>query len=148
MRRAAPAMGMWTLVRREILERRGQFATSFIAILAGITVIVAIRNTTFYSERALAREMDALGANVLVLPKSVGLRDYYSADLQGEVFPEEYVARLAMSDIEGVDNLSPKLSVPVRLGERGFTLTGILPVNEFRAKAAWRSAGIFSAPEG
>jgi putative ABC transport system permease protein len=53
-----------------------------------------------------------------------------------------------MSDIEGLDNLSPKLSVPLELQGRNFTLTGILPKSEFQAKAAWQGAGIFARPIG
>jgi len=126
-----------TLVWREIFERKNQLATSFVAILLGISVIVAIKNITFYSEKAVARELDALGANILILPKSASLQDYYTADVQSEEFPEEYVTRLANSDLQGLDNLSPKLM-----------LTGILPKNEFQAKAAWRGAGIFARPQG
>jgi putative ABC transport system permease protein len=136
------------LVWRELFERKNQLATSFLAILLGIAVIVAIKNITLYSEKAVARELDALGANILILPKSASLSDYYSADMQGEEFPEEYVTRLATSDLQGLDNLSPKLSLPVELGGKRFTLTGILPKQEFQAKAAWRGAGIFSRPEG
>lgn len=141
-------MRLRTIVLREIFERKSQLFTSFLAILLGITVIVSIKNISYYSEMAVAREMDSLGANVLVLPKSATLQDYYSADMQGETIPEEYVTQLAMSDLEGLDNLSPKLSVPVELGGKTFTLTGILPKNEFQAKAAWQGAGIFSRPIG
>jgi len=137
-----------TLVWKELFERKNQVATGFLAILLGITVIVAIKNTSFYSEKAVARELDALGANVLILPKSVTLDDYYKADMQAEELPEEYVTRLATSDIQGIDNLSPKLSVPVAVRDRQFTLTGILPKNEFQAKAAWKGTGIFSRPKG
>ena len=136
------------LVWRELFERKNQLATSFLAILLGIAVIVAIKNITLYSEKAVANELDALGANILILPKSASLSDYYSADMQGEEFPEEYVTRLATSDLQGLDNLSPKLSMPVELGGKRFTLTGILPKQEFQAKAAWQGAGIFSRPEG
>ena len=136
------------LVWRELFERKNQLATSFLAILLGIAVIVAIKNITIYSEKAVARELDALGANILVLPKAASLSDYYSADMQGEEFPEEYVTQLAASDLQGLDNLSPKLSLPVELGGKRFTLTGILPKQEFQAKAAWQGAGIFSRPEG
>jgi putative ABC transport system permease protein len=136
-----------TLVWREIFERKNQLATSFLAILLGVSVIVAMKNITFYSEKAVAYQLDALGANILVLPKSASLQDYYSADMQSEEFPEEYVKRLTSSDLQGLDNLSPKLSVPVEIGGRRFILTGILPKNEFQAKAAWQSAGIFSRPE-
>jgi putative ABC transport system permease protein len=136
------------LVWRELFERKNQLATSFLAILLGVAVIVAIKNITIYSEKAVARELDALGANILILPKSASLSDYYSADMQGEEFPEEYVTRLATSDLQGLDNLSPKLSLPVELGGKRFTLTGILPKQEFQAKAAWQGIGIFSRPEG
>jgi len=141
-------MKLRTLVLREIFERKSQLLTSFLAILLGITVIVSIKNITYYSEKAVALEMDSLGANVLVLPKSSTLQDYYAADMQGETIPEEYVTQLAMSDLAGLDNLSPKLSMPVELQGKSFTLTGILPKSEFQAKAAWGGAGIFSRPIG
>jgi putative ABC transport system permease protein len=140
-------MRLRTLVWREIFERKNQLATSFLAILLGITVIVSIKNITFYSEKAVAKELDALGANVLILPKSVTMQDYYSADMQSEEIPEEYVERLTTSDLQGLDNLSPKLSVPAVVRGRSVTLTGILPKDEFQAKAAWQGAGIFSRPQ-
>ncbi len=141
-------MKLRTLVWRELFERKSQMITIFVGILLGITTVVAIKNITFYSEKAVARELDSLGANVLVLPKSVTLQDYYSADMHNETIPEEYVLRLTMSSLEGVDNLSPKLCVPVEMQGRQFTLTGILPKSEFQAKAAWAGAGIFSRPIG
>jgi len=141
-------MRLRTLVLREIFERKSQLLTSFLAILLGITVIVSIKNITYYSEKAVALEMDTLGANVLILPKSATLQDYYAADLQSETIPEEYVTQLAMSDLAGLDNISPKLSMPVELQGETFTLTGILPKNEFQAKAAWGGAGVFSRPIG
>jgi len=140
-------MKLRTIVWREIFERKNQLATSFLAIFLGITAIVAIRNVTFYSQKAVARELDALGANILILPKSATLQDYYSADMQEDNFPEEYVDRLMLSDIQGLDNLSPRLSSPVEVAGRSFTLTGILPMNEFKSKAAWQGAGIFARPE-
>lgn len=141
-------MRLRTIVWREIFERKNQLVTSFLAILLGISVIVSVKNITVYSEKAVARELDALGANILILPKSASLQDYYSSDMQEDVFPEEYVTRLANSDLQGLDNLSPKLSMPVELGGKRFTLTGILPKNEFQAKASWQGAGIFSRPQG
>jgi putative ABC transport system permease protein len=141
-------MNLRTLVWRELFERKSQMITITIGILLGITTVIAIKNITYYSEKAVARELDSLGANVLILPKSVSLQDYYAADMHDEVIPEEYVMRLTMSDLQGVDNLSPKLCVPVTLADRTYSLTGILPKNEFQAKAAWGGAGIFSRPIG
>ncbi len=141
-------MNLHTLVFREIFERKSQLITSFVAILLGITVIVSIKNISFYSEKAVARELDALGANILVLPKSATLQNYYSADMQDEELPEEYVTQLATSGLEGLDNISPKLSAAVSVRGTTCTLTGILPKSEFQSKAAWQGAGIFSRPAG
>jgi putative ABC transport system permease protein len=141
-------MRLHSLVLREIFERKSQLLTSFVAILLGITVIVSIKTISSHSEDAVAYEMDNLGANILVLPKSATLQEYYSADMQDETIPEQYVTQLAVSNLEGLDNVSPKLSVPVELGKKSFTLTGILPKKEFQAKAAWQGAGIFSRPVG
>lgn len=139
-------MRLRTLIWREIFERKNQLVTSFLAILLGITVIVSIKNISFYSEKAVSKELDALGANILILPKSATVQDYYSADMQDAEIPEEYVTILATSDLQGLDNLSPKLSVPAAVGNKSITLTGILPKEEFEAKAAWAGAGIFSRP--
>ena len=137
-----------TLVWREIFNRKSQLATSFIAIVLGIGAIVGIKNITVYSEKAVMRSLDALGVNILVLPKSATVQDYYSADMQQDEFPEEYVGRLMMSGIQGLDNLSPKLSMAVKVRDKTVTLTGILPKSEFQAKAAWASAGVFARPKG
>jgi putative ABC transport system permease protein len=137
------------LIFKEMFQRKNQLISSFLAISLGIAVIVAIKNITVFSERAVAGELDALGANILILPKSATVQDYYSADLQGGEIPEEYVARLTNSDLQGLDNLSPKLSTPVELNGHKAVLTGILPRSEFQAKSMWQGAlGIFSRPKG
>jgi len=141
-------MRITTLVMRELLERRRQLVTSLLAVFLGVTAIVAIRNVTFYSEKAVARELDGLGANVLILPKSITVQDYYRADLHAAEIPEEYVTRLVLSDLQGLDNLSPKLSVPASARGEDLTLTGILPKAEFQAKAMWKGAGIFARLAG
>lgn len=141
-------MRLWTLIGKELRERPVPMATCGLAILLGVTAFVAVRTVMVYSEMAVARDLDALGANVLVLPRGVTLQDYYAADMHGETLPEEYVDRLTLSGLEGVDSLSPRLCVSVTLAGRATTLTGILPRSEFQAKAAWGGAGIFARPAG
>jgi putative ABC transport system permease protein len=51
---------------------------------------------------------------------------------------------LALANLEGVQKISPQLTVPAELGGRQVTLTGILPQSEFEAKAAWGSVQVFS----
>lgn len=136
------------LVLQELLERKNKLITSGLAIVLGIAIIVMIQTITTYSEKAIAKELDALGANILILPPSATLMDYYSADLQAGEIPEEYVELLTTSNLEGLDNLSPKLSTHVKLDDLEVILTGILPKNEFQSKASWKGAGIFAKPKG
>lgn len=141
-------MNWRTIVFGELLQRKNKLITSMLAITLGIAVIVAIDNISTYSEKAIAQQLDALGTNILVLPKSASLENYYKADLQDESIPEDYVTLLTTSDLQGLDNLSPKLSTTVDINKHQVTLTGILPKNEFQSKAAWGGAGIFSRPQG
>jgi putative ABC transport system permease protein len=136
-----------TLVLRELLQRKRRLIASSLAIILGITAIVAINSIMIYSQKAVAKELDALGANILILPKTATLGDYYSADLQSGELPEEYVTLLTTSNLEGLDNLSPKLSVPIKIQNNPIILTGILPKNEFENKASWQGAGVFSRPK-
>jgi putative ABC transport system permease protein len=137
------------LVLKELFERPGQLITSFVAIALGIAVIVSIRTITHFSGKAVARELDSLGANVLILPKGATVDNYYTADFEGEELPEEYVDIIATSSLQGVDNLSPKLTMPITVGGRRVFLTGILPKNEFASKPIWAEAGgIFVRPSG
>ncbi len=137
-----------TLVLCELAQRKNRLVTSGLAIVLGIAVVVAISTITTYSEKAVARELDALGANILILPESATLSDYYSADLTSGEMPEEYVTLLATSNLEGLDNVSPKLSISTTINSYSTTLTGVLPKNEFQSKASWQGAGVFSRPRG
>jgi len=137
-----------TLVWKELRERPTAMLTGLLTIILGTAALVAIRNVTYFSEQAVAHELDALGANVLVLPQGVTVQDYYAADLHGQTMPEQYVHQLAFSNLEGVENIAPKLCVPTQLNQRGVILTGILPQSEFQAKAAWQSANLFAAHKG
>ncbi|MEX2309645.1 MAG: FtsX-like permease family protein [Pirellulales bacterium] len=132
------------LIWKELRQRPTAMVTCLLAITLGVTALVAIRSVTLYSECAVAEQMEALGANVLLLPQAASLHDYYSADAHGATLPEEYATQLALANLEGVQKISPKLSVPAELGGRRITLTGILPQSEFEAKAGWQSVQVFS----
>ncbi len=62
-------MNLRKIILKELLERKKQFLTSFIAILLGIIVIVAVKSVSNSSEKAIAIQLDNLGANILVLPQ-------------------------------------------------------------------------------
>lgn len=132
------------LILKELTQRPTAMLTCLLAITLGITALVAIRSMTVFSERAVASQLDALGANVLLLPLSATLQDYYASDAHGATLPEEYATQLALANLEGVERISPKLSVPADLADGRVTLTGILPQSQFEAMAAWQSAQVFS----
>lgn len=136
-------MNIFKLVWLEIGQRKTQLVTGILAITLGISVIVAIRSVSLVSEKAVAINLDNLGANILVLPQGATINDYYSADIDAPTFPEAYVEMIVTSTLQGVDNLSPKLTRSVAIGNQQIVLTGILPANELAAKPLWQNAGLF-----
>lgn len=139
------SFGWDTLVRKEIWLRKSRLVSGLLAIALGIAVIVAIQSWMTVSKRAVAEKLDMLGANILVLPQGASVNDYYAADVDAPTFPEEYVERIAASTIPGVDNMSPKLSRRVKIGEVPIILTGILPNQELASKPIWQSSQLMGA---
>jgi putative ABC transport system permease protein len=134
-------MNLKKIILKELLERKKQFLTSFIAILLGIIVIVAVKSVSNSSEKAVAIQLDNLGANILVLPQTATIDNYFAADINAPEMPEEYVDRITSSTIAGVDNMSPKLSARIEVENHLLVLTGILPKNELASKPLWQTVG-------
>lgn len=132
------------LVWKELWQRPTAMITCLLAIMLGVTALVAIRSVTIYSDQAVAQQMADLGANVLLLPKSATLQDYYAADANGDSLPEEYGTQLLLADLAGVEHIAPKLTVKTKLEDEPITLTGILPQSEFDAQATWNGVQAFT----
>lgn len=137
-------MNLRLLVWRELLERPTAMLTSVLAILLGVTALVAIRHITVFSEREVGEKLESLGANLLVLPKNATLQDYYSADLSGQTLPESHVSSILLANLPGVERLSPRLCTSATVAGRNVSFTGILPQKEFQTKATWQSVALFS----
>ena len=133
------------LVFIELWKRKSQLVTGLLAITLGIAVIVAIQSISVVSEQNVARNLDNLGANILVLPQTASIDDYYSADIDAPTLPMDYVERILTSTIAGVDNMSPKLTRRVKIGDQSVVLTGILPKSEIASKPLWQSSGLLGA---
>ncbi|MFH1320156.1 MAG: FtsX-like permease family protein [Bacteroidota bacterium] len=114
------------------------------AITLGIGVIVGIQSVAVFSEKAVAINLDNLGANILVLPQGASIDDYYTADIDAPTFPMDYVENILTSTLPGVDNLSPKLTRRVEINGNKIVLTGILPASEIASKPIWQTAGLIS----
>lgn len=135
-------MRLTELTLKELWHRKSQLFSGLLAITLGIGVIVAIRSVSAVSEKAVAINLDNLGANILVLPQGASVDNYYSADIDAPTFPESYVEKLVTSTLPGVDNLSPKLSRRVNIGDAKVVLTGILPKSEIASKPIWQQGGL------
>jgi len=140
-------MQLKTLVWKELWERPSVLLTCGMVIVLGVASIVAIRHIQVHSEQAVAGQLEQLGANILILPKDASLQDYYAADLNGGTIPEEHATEVYLAGLTGVERLSPKLTVPGRVGEQEVTITGILPQAEFKANAAWQTITMFTGPK-
>ena len=138
-------MNLKKLVWLEFWYHKSQLISGLLAITLGVAVIVGIRSISVVSEKAVAINLDNLGANVLVLPQGSNVDNYYSADIDAPTFPEEYVERIATSALEGVDNMSPKLTRRININGQKIVLTGILPKNELASKPIWQHSGLFGS---
>jgi putative ABC transport system permease protein len=135
-------MTILNLVFIELWKRKSQLVTGLLAITLGISVIVAIQSVSVVSEQNVARNLDNLGANILVLPQAASIDDYYTSDIDAPTLPMDYVERILTSTIAGVDNMSPKLTRRVNVGNQSVVLTGILPKSEIASKPLWQSSGL------
>ncbi len=141
-------MRLRTMIWKELWQQPAPMLTSLAAVTLGVTALVTIQHITVSSEEKIAGDMESLGANVLVLPPQVSLQDYYAADMHREAMPEEYVTRLDLARMAGVENLAPRLCVEAAVDSIPVTLTGILPHNEIQARSAWQGLGMLDGPVG
>src|SRR5688572_27316069 len=98
-------MTLGSLIRAEIRARPAVIAACVLVIALGVAALVAIRHVAVASEQAVSRQLAALGANVLILPKGTSLADYYAADLHGQTLPEEHASRVLLASLAGVEKL-------------------------------------------
>lgn len=135
-------MTLFKLVCIEIWKRKSQLITGLLAITLGIAVIVGIQSVAVVSEQNVAKNLDNLGANILILPQAASIDDYYTADIDAPTLPMDYVERILSSTIAGVDNMSPKLTRRIKVKGQTVVLTGILPKSEIASKPLWQSSGL------
>lgn len=135
-------MNIYKIVWLELLNRKSQLISGILAITLGIAVIVAIQSISKVSKENVAKKLDSLGANIMVLPQGGSIDDYYTSDIDAPTIPMDYVERILNSTIQGVDNMSPKLTRRIKVGENSIVLTGILPKSEIASKPLWQNSGL------
>ena len=133
-------MTIWSLLLREILHRKVNFALGVLSVMvASGSLIGAVTLLRIHDIRTgqileakqaeLAKDMAQLkddtrkamlklGFNVVILPKDQNLSDWYADDYASKYMPEEYVEKLANSKVVTVRHFLPSLQQKIEWPER------------------------------
>lgn len=120
-------MTFFGLILREISFRRGNFILSVLALSFAVALTMAVVNMTESAERETTRQMRELGFNVLILPEGTDMGDFWAQSFARNEMPEEYVERLAKSDVVTIRHLYARLQKKYDVGGTGVLLTGVMP---------------------
>ncbi|MFQ6131810.1 MAG: ABC transporter permease [Armatimonadota bacterium] len=120
-------MSTLRLLLRELRHRKLNFALGLLAVVLAVALSVAILTMCEASQRETRRIMRDMGFNLLILPKHADMADFWSRDFAVEEMPEEYVHRLANSDVVTVRHLAARLQREVFWRGQRVLLTGVLP---------------------
>jgi putative ABC transport system permease protein len=133
-------MTIWSLLIREILHRKLNFALAVLSVMVAsgslIGSIALLRIHDVHTDQILEQKeaelqqstaqlndetrkaMLKLGFNVVILPKDQNLSDWYAEDYASKYMPEEYVHRLADSGIVTVRHFLPSLQQKIEWPEQ------------------------------
>ncbi len=134
-------MTLLRLVTREILHNRLAFLVAFLSVAAAAGVFTAEMTLLvahdLETERILDEKSDRLeeqmrvmeddyrkimkelGYNLLIIPKGQELENFYADGYVSKLMPEEYVDRIAATDIVTIQHLLPSLEQKIRWPEQG-----------------------------
>ncbi len=120
-------MSVGRLLLREIHHRVLSFVLGLIAVVVAVALAVAVLTMCDAADQETTRLMRNMGFNVLIVPKGTDMGDFWSEDFARKDMPEEYVHRLAQSDMVTIRHLVARLQSKIEWRQRKVLLTGILP---------------------
>lgn len=127
-------MTLSKLVVRNIVRRRGRFIFTLLGITIGIASFVTFQSMGGSLKSEIFRETNALGANLLVIPKGSCGYEQLSI-LTGDQMPTnittEEVAKIAA--IEGL-TIVPFLAMKTAINNEPVSINGILPTEVMRTR--------------
>ena len=137
-------MRIWHLITKEIWHSKLSFAASLLSIVMAIGVLVGaftlLKAHDKRTERVLQEKEEVLkqkmaelqedmrkatlelGFNLLILPEDLNLSNYFADSYANQFMPEEYVHKLAESEIITVRHLLPILEQKVEWPEQNRTV--------------------------
>lgn len=104
--------------------------TSLLVIFLATAVIVSLQSITEASRKAVTRQLRNLGANMLVLPRTLSTANFHTADFGTAEMPETYAHKLIGAGLARKQDITAKLSCKVTLNEHQAILTGILSAGD------------------
>ncbi|MCD6351059.1 MAG: ABC transporter permease [Armatimonadetes bacterium] len=120
-------MSVLATLWREIQYRKINFLSAVLAVVVAVAVYVAVATMCDASRRETIRLMRDLGFNLLIVPKSQDMAEFWAQDYATEEMPEDYVFKLATSGVMTVRHLVARLQQKIQWQGRTVLLTGILP---------------------
>lgn len=111
----------------EIVHRKGNFLSALIAVAAAVAISVGVITVCDASRRETVRLMRDMGFNLLIMPAGTDMTDFWSRSFAEGEMPEEYVHRLAGSNVMTVQHLVARLQKRITWQGRDVLLTGVLP---------------------
>ncbi|MGI9242885.1 MAG: ABC transporter permease [Verrucomicrobiales bacterium] len=147
----------WTLTLREIAHRSGNFLLGAIAIamaISGFALLLghlrsfdaetAAQIASFEAESAadmaaledeIRKSMKGLGFNIFIFPEGQNLNEVYAEGFASKTMPEDYVMKLAASEVVKVNHLLPSLTQKITWPEQKRTILligtrGEVPIGE------------------
>ena len=131
-----------------LLRRKGKVFFLTLGLTIGITTVVTLLTITRMMNEDISNKLDALGANIIILPRSDDLSlSYGGMSLGGVAFDTQTlkdadVPKIRQIEVrENVSTISPKIIGVVQIEGKKVPLMGVLFQEETRLKKWWKVRG-------
>ena len=131
-----------------LLRRKGKVFFLTLGLTIGITTVVTLLTITRMMNEDISNKLDALGANIIILPRSDDLSlSYGGMSLGGVAFDTQTlkdadVPRIRQIEVrENISTISPKIIGVVQIEGKKVPLMGVLFQEETRLKKWWKVRG-------
>jgi len=131
-----------------LLRRKGKVFFLTLGLTIGITTVVTLLTITRMMNEDISNKLDALGANIIILPRSDDLSlSYEGMSLGGVAFDTQTlkdadVPKIRQIEVrENVSTVSPKIIGVVQIEGKKVPLMGVLFQEETRLKKWWKVRG-------
>lgn len=139
-------MNISHIVFKELRQRKVRLITSILVIFLATAIIVSLQAISDSSKEAVTKQLRNLGANIFVLPRSLSVTNFYTANYGRAEMPETYFYKLTSSGLIKKEDIKAQLSSKIKINNHQAILTGV--INESDPKGShYRENEIFLGNE-